>query len=32
MQKAIIQFQRKKSGRTEMGVKEWTEYYWHMPN
>lgn len=23
--------EKKKSGKTEMAVKEWTEYYWHMP-
>ena len=29
MQKAIIQLKRKKSGKTEMAVKEWTEILAH---
>lgn len=24
--------EKKKSDKIEMAVKEWTEYYWHMPN
>lgn len=30
--KSHYSVEEKKSSKTEMAVKEWTEYYWHMPN